>query len=202
MFRKKRDKISDKNEDDSRSDSSSSTSPDSRRSSQANVAFNSNNLTNINNLQANNINSSSHKPVRKLEKFKNFCTKLTTFLFSRVGLCFVVVGYVALGGLVFRSIEGAYEEEKAQNKTLINDVVNYKTENLIHEIWNMTKFELVFHEKNYTTKLKTKLVDYQKNLTDAIKEGYKGPSHQNVTKWTYPGSILYAVTIVTTIGKF
>jgi hypothetical protein len=145
-------------------------------------------------------NTSSRKRNRNFEKFKNFCTKMTTFFFSRVGLCFLCVGYVALGGIIFKSIEGTHEEEKARNKTLINSVVDYKTENLVLEIWNMTKFELVFHEKNYTNKLKSKIIDYQKNLTDAIKEGYKGPAHHNVTKWTYPGSILYSVTIVTTIG--
>jgi hypothetical protein len=145
--------------------------------------------------------SAMPKRSKKVEQFKTFCAKLTTFMFSRVGLCFVVVGYVALGGIIFKSIEGTHEEEKARNKTLINDVVDYKTEHLVHEIWNMTKFELVFHEKNYTHKLKSKIIDYQKNLTDAIKDGYKGPAHHNVTKWTYPGSILYSVTIVTTIGK-
>lgn len=140
--------------------------------------------------------------TRRIEQFKNVCKKITTFLFSRVGLCFVVVGYVVVGGFIFRSIEGSYEEEKAKNRSLINDVVNTKTDNLVNEIWNMTKFEKVFHEKNYTNKLKAKLIDYQKNLTDAVKDGYKGSSHSNITKWTYPGSILYSVTIVTTIGLF
>ena len=138
--------------------------------------------------------------TRRIEQFKNVCKKITTFLFSRVGLCFVVVGYVVVGGFIFKSIEGSHEEEKAKNRSLINDVVNIKTDNLVNEIWNMTKFEKVFHEKNYTNKLKAKLIDYQKNLTDAVKDGYKGTSHNNITKWTYPGSILYSVTIVTTIG--
>ena len=137
---------------------------------------------------------------RRIEQFKNVCKKITTFLFSRVGLCFVVIGYVVVGGFIFKSIEGSYEEEKAKNKTLINDVVNTRTENLVNEIWNMTKFELVFHEKNYTNKIKAKLIDYQKNLTDAFKEGYKGNSNHTIIKWTFPGSILYSVTIVTTIG--
>jgi hypothetical protein len=140
------------------------------------------------------------KRSRRFEQFKNACKKITTFMFSRVGLCFVVVGYVVIGGFIFKSIEGSYEEEKAKNKTLINDVVNVKTDNLVFEIWNMTKFELVFHEKNYTNKLKAKLLDYQKNLTEAVKDGYKGASNHTIIKWTFPGSILYSVTIVTTIG--
>lgn len=141
------------------------------------------------------------KRTRKLEQFKNACKKVTTFMFSRVGLCFVCVGYVVIGGFIFKSIEGSHEEEKAKNKTLINDVVNMRTENLVNEIWNMTKFELIFHEKNYTNKLKAKLMDYQKNLTEAVKEGYRGTSNHSTTKWTFPGSILYSVTIVTTIGS-
>ncbi|RMZ94657.1 Potassium channel subfamily K member 18, partial [Brachionus plicatilis] len=140
------------------------------------------------------------KKTRKIEKFKNACKKTTTFLFSRVGLCIVCIGYVAVGGLIFRSIEGSHEDQKMKNKSLVGDLVNTRTDTLVNEIWNMTKFEKVFHEKNYTSKLKTKLVEYQKNLTDAVKDGYKGSLSYNATKWTYPGSILYSVTIVTTIG--
>lgn len=138
--------------------------------------------------------------THRIEQFKNVCKKITTFLFSRVGLCFVCIGYVVVGGIIFKSIEGSHEDEKAKNRTLINDVVNTRTENLVNEIWNMTKYEKVFHEQNYTNKLKAKLIDYQKNLTDAVKDGYKGNSNHSITKWTYPGSILYSVTIVTTIG--
>jgi hypothetical protein len=146
------------------------------------------------------VNTSLNKNKRRLEKFKNICKKITTFLFSRVGLCFVCIGYVVIGGFLFKHIEGTHEqEEKAKNKSLINSV-ELKTEVLVNEIWNMTKYELVFHEKNYTNKLKTKLVEYQKNLNDAVKEGYKGGSSHNNTKWTLPSSILYSVTIVTTIG--
>lgn len=171
---------------------------------------NDNNRNKDENHHSNSDNHQNHllngfgKPVKKklkrIEQFKNVCKKITTFLFSRVGLCFVVVGYVVIGGFIFKSIEGSYEEEKSKNKTLISDVVNMRTDNLVNEIWNMTKFEKVFHEKNYTNKLKAKLIDYQKNLADAVKEGYKGNSNHNTTKWTYPGSILYSVTIVTTIG--
>ena len=138
---------------------------------------------------------------RKIKQFKNICKKFTTFLFSRVGLCLVVVGYVFIGGLIFKSIEGSHEEkERAMNHSLIYDVES-STEVLVTEIWNMTKFELIFHEKNYTSKLKARLVDYQKKLSNAVKHGYKGNSNPNNIKWTFPGSILYAVTIVTTIGR-
>ena len=37
-----------------------------------------------------------HKRIKRMEQFKNVCKKFTSFFFSRVGLCFVVVGYVTL----------------------------------------------------------------------------------------------------------
>lgn len=112
------------------------------------------------------------------------------------------IGYVILGGIIFKGIEGSYEErQRALNHSLIYDV-DSSTESLVTEIWNMTKFEMIFHEKNYTNKLKKRLIDYQKNLSNAVKQGYKGNSNPNNIKWTFPGSVLYAVTIVTTIGEF
>ena len=80
---------------------------------------------------------------------------------------------------------------------LINDV-DTQSELLAHEIWNMTKSEVVFHEKNYTDKLKTRLIEFRKILSNAVKQGY---SNIDNSKWTYSSSILYSVTIVTTIGK-
>ena len=137
---------------------------------------------------------------RRFQQFKNVCKKITTFMFSRVGLCFVVVGYVILGGFIFQGIEGGHELEKVRSKTLITDVVQFKTEHLINEIWNMTKLELVFHEKNYTEKLKSKIINYKKNLNEAVSKGYKGHSNGTLI-WTFPESVLYSITIITTIGK-
>ena len=138
--------------------------------------------------------------LRRIEQFKNVCKKITTFMFSRVGLCFVLVGYVIIGGFIFQSIEGRHEEEKARNKTLVSDLVKRDTEDLVNAIWNMTKYELVFHKKNYTNKLKEKLIVFQKNLTEAMKDGYKGNTNHSIIKWTFPGSVVYSVTIVTSIG--
>ena len=58
----------------------------------------------------------------------------------------------------------------------------------------MTKFEVIFHERNYTNKLKARLIDYQKSLSNAVKHGYKGNANPNNIKWTFPGSVLYAVS--------
>lgn len=138
------------------------------------------------------------KHRENFRKFRNACIKVTTFLFSRVGLTIMLIGYVQVGGIIFKSIEGAHEqEEKANNRSIVNDV-DTESDLLAHEIWNMTKSEVVFHEKNYTSKLKTRLIEFRKILSNAVKQGY---SNLDNTKWTYSSSILYSVTIVTTIGK-
>ena len=138
----------------------------------------------------------------KVQKFKNICKKITTFLFSRIGLCFLVVGYVLMGGFIFQSIEGSHEmQERAKNSTLLNDIET-NTKSMVNEIWNMTKLELIFHEKNYTNKLKDRLIDYQKKLSNAVKQGYKGNLNPNSTKWTYTGAVVYSITVVTSIGNF
>jgi hypothetical protein len=136
---------------------------------------------------------------RRVEKCKNVFKKIMTFLFSRIGLCFMVVGYAAMGGFIFKSIEGNHELEKAKVKTQADQLVDTKIDNLVMEIWNMTRFQLVFHEKNYTLKLKKKLIEYQKNLTIVLRESNKLNSN-NTFKWTYSGSVLYALTLTTTIG--
>ena len=101
--------------------------------------------------------SSQNKFNKRMQQFKRICAQITAFLFSRVGLCIVVIGYIILGGIIFQAIEGGNEKEKARTKTLITDIVQSKTEHLINEIWNMTKLELVFYEKNYNFLLKRRL---------------------------------------------
>ena len=134
---------------------------------------------------------------RRFQKFKNICKSVITFLFSRVGLVFAVIGYIALGGFIFQSIEGTHEQEKAKNKTQVYDMINTRTENLVNEIWNMTSKSLIFHKKNYTKKIKEKIIDYQMVVIT-----FKDTSNQSPAKWTYTGSLVYAVTIVTSIGHY
>lgn len=134
---------------------------------------------------------------RRFQQFKNICKNVITFLFSRVGLVFLVIGYIALGGLIFQSIEGTYEQEKAQNSTKSFNIINVRTEALVNEIWNMTRYEFIFHKKNYTRKIKEKILEYQMTVI-ANKESSGGG--QSSAKWTFTGSLVYAVTIVTSIG--
>jgi hypothetical protein len=134
---------------------------------------------------------------RRFQQFKNICKNVITFLFSRVGLVFAVIGYIGLGGVIFQSIEGTHEQEKAKNSTKSFNIINMRTENLVNEIWNMTRYELIFHKRNYTRKIKEKILDYQMAVIANKETASGGPAP---AKWTFTGSLVYAVTIVTSIG--
>ena len=144
---------------------------------------------------------------QNLDNFKRFFKHLVTFLFSRVGLCLVVIAYIILGGLLFQYIESEYESiEKDNQKEFIRNVTR-RTELLVEEIWNMTKSEFIFQEVNYTNLLAIKLNLHKEKYIDALLNGTVDPevllngTASEHEKWSVPGSVLYAVTLVTTIGN-
>ena len=59
------------------------------------------------------------------------CKKVTTFFFSNIGLCALVVGYSILGGFIFRELEAANE---LLNK---HSVINRRRHH-VALLWNMT----------------------------------------------------------------
>lgn len=59
------------------------------------------------------------------------CKKFTAFMFSRVGLFFVMIGYVALGGVVFQALE-------AGNELNMRRIMDLELNKTINKLWNET----------------------------------------------------------------
>jgi hypothetical protein len=59
------------------------------------------------------------------------CKKFAAFMFSRVGLFFVMIGYVALGGVLFQALEAGNEHE-------MRTVMGVKLGSTLDKLWDAT----------------------------------------------------------------
>jgi hypothetical protein len=73
--------------------------------------------------------STEDKQICTKENCLTCCKKFTAFMFSRVGLFFVMMGYVALGGLLFRELE-------AGNELKMRIIMNEELNITVHKLWN------------------------------------------------------------------
>lgn len=131
----------------------------------------------------------------RMERCKTCCKSLTTFVFSRVGLCLLVVAYAFGGGVIFQVLEGPYEGQNMQG-------VQRRLDLTVERLFNNSIRSKVLYESNWTSMARQILEDYQHDLVRQTKRGYQGVRIDADTKqWTFPGAILYAITVITTIGK-
>jgi len=132
---------------------------------------------------------------KRMERCKNCCKSLTTFIFSRVGLCLLVVAYAFGGGVVFQYLEGPYEGQVTQ-------VVQRRLNITVQKLFNSSEQSKVLFQSNWTTMARKILEEYQQELVRQTKRGHQGERFDDDNKqWTFPGAILYAITVITTIGK-
>jgi len=151
------------------------------------------------------------------------CKGFLSFLFSTIGLTFLLVAYSIVGGLVFMELESGKEKSGKENRTAEEmeklrqhlekhqeQVVN-RTEKLrrehLSQLWELTMRLNVLHRDvwmleadsilvNYTTVVYTytKMMDWEAGGED--EEGGEDEDNQ----WSFAGSLLYAITVITTIG--
>jgi hypothetical protein len=132
---------------------------------------------------------------QRMERCKNCCKSLTTFIFSRVGLCLLVVAYAFGGGVVFQFLEGPYEGRITQG-------VQRRLHITVERLFNTSVQAKVLYESNWTNMARQILEEYQQALVRQTKRGYQGERFDDDTKqWNFPGAILYAITVITTIGR-
>ncbi|XP_045172160.2 potassium channel subfamily K member 18-like [Mercenaria mercenaria] len=140
----------------------------------------------------------SDTPARRqkcAKKCVKCCKKFTTFLFSNIGLCSAVVAYSILGGFIFQNLE-------APNEILKRHQVTSERKSFAKDLWELVDDEIVFFEDNFTQAAEMILIKYQKVVLDAKKNGWDGAEGDDDAppQWSYAGSLLYAVTVITTIG--
>ncbi|KAL7668499.1 hypothetical protein ACOME3_009199 [Neoechinorhynchus agilis] len=123
--------------------------------------------------------------------FKTF----VAFLFSRIGLSILMIGYIVMGGWLFQTLELQNEVNvKREMKTILDG----KIQLLWREI--LRKQESKTSDINFTRSATRILTDYEERLIRNIKSGYNGLDDSDDVEWSFFGAVLYATTLISTIG--
>jgi hypothetical protein len=135
---------------------------------------------------------------RQRQNVVSCCKKFITFLFSHIGLAGLVVGYSILGGFLFQWLEAPVEEtvrtQMTERKVLCVNQILTATQNFANNLIN---------ESEFNSRLAGSLAAFQTEIVLAVKEkGWDGTDDSSTTiQWSFAGALLYAVTVITTIGK-
>jgi hypothetical protein len=156
------------------------------------------------------VKQSQNNELDELEtsKTRQCLIKTTKFLFSHIGLVGLAVIYAVAGAFLFQLLEihedklncqEAQGEQLTQITKLKQNIVNYIQTNAtptaityVNEIDNAT---IAF------AKIGSMLYDYRNFVIQTSAEyRFSGDNCSIVNKWTFPNSLLFAITIITTIG--
>ncbi|XP_046564170.1 uncharacterized protein LOC124272976 [Haliotis rubra] len=136
----------------------------------------------------------------KRRKCLQCCKKATAFLFSHIGLCSLVVAYTIMGGFIFKAIEGPFENKV---KTKIRETRIKMVDKMLQHATELSLSE-IGHE-NFTALVDQQLKDFQKTVFKETKDhGWDGKDKSDADvpemQWSFASSLLYAITVMTTIG--
>ncbi|GFO43276.1 two pore potassium channel protein sup-9 [Plakobranchus ocellatus] len=143
---------------------------------------------------ASHIASLTHVKHREPKGWQ-ICKKFLTFIFSQVGMCAIVVGYSIMGGFLFRWLESSSELVQRL------DIHSARRES-VSELWNLTEELNILYEKNWTMMADKIFLRFQEHVYQAVKSGGWDGRDVDVAemKWSFAGSLLYSITVITTIG--
>lgn len=131
----------------------------------------------------------------RMRQCAHCCRSFIAFLFSTVGLTCIMVGYVVLGGLIFRTLE-------APNEVRLQDEMRKSRQLHIDRLWKATEQMNVLEPDNWTRTAEGILEQYTTAVYQfAKKGGLEGKSQDDELQWSFAGALLYSITVVTTIGK-
>lgn len=146
--------------------------------------------------------------VNETSKSRECLKKTSKFLFSHIGLVGLVVVYAVAGGFLFQLLETRQERINCQEKVAEQQTEITRMKQLIvHYVENNatpTDSRPTYDIDNTTIafeKIHQMLLDYR---TFVIRSSAKFRMYNDdcsiINKWTFPNSLLFAITIITTIG--
>ncbi|KAG5673420.1 hypothetical protein PVAND_003469 [Polypedilum vanderplanki] len=137
------------------------------------------------------------RPKPPFERLKDHCRAFTAFMFSNVGITFLVVLYIIGGSFMFIAIEKPYDQSRRETSKLVRNETILKLWEILFENDNM------FNYASFNETVEKILLDYQNTYTERQRKGVTedvSGKNENSTQWTFSGGFLYCLTVITTIG--
>ena len=131
------------------------------------------------------------KPLKK--RIKDAIRAFVAFVFSKVGICVLVIGYLFVGAAMFQQLEGPEEQ-------LIRFQMGKYRSGVVKHLWKITEQYNTLHPANWSLEVAEIIQEYQARIIQEADSGYDG-SDIPAQKWTFTGALLYSITVITTIGK-
>ena len=142
-----------------------------------------------------NASRSSFIRSERVQRCKACCKSFTTLIFSRVGLCLLVAAYACGGGMIFQLLEAPHEGQMTER-------IQQRLNVTVEKLFNGTAELKYLCPSNWTIMARKILEDYQRELVQQTKRGYQGERFgDDIKQWNLAGAILYAITVITTIGN-
>jgi len=152
---------------------------------------------------------------RRRQRLSACCKSAAAFLFSHIGLAAMVVAYSIMGGFLFQAIEAPTEKSTKY-------WVRAARQRSIDKIWRLAAEICERHRRRraatvavvaeqttvagvdaaYAAQIGAVLLDFQNDVLSAVQDGWDGSDDVTESKlqWSFAGALLYAVTVITTIG--
>jgi len=135
-------------------------------------------------------------PLSTSQQLLKYGKTFLAFLFSTIGLTFLLVGYTIIGGFLFRALEAPNETQVRSN------MLGVRTE-YIKRLWELTEALNVLHPVNWSEMAEALLANYTTEVYLATKKlGWDGKDlGETERQWSFAGSLLFSITVITTIGR-
>ncbi|XP_022644529.1 uncharacterized protein LOC111243360 isoform X2 [Varroa destructor] len=130
----------------------------------------------------------------KIQRFGQCCRACTASLMSHFGLVTLVMFYCVFGAFLFEYLEAPNEGAKRLE-------VMYRRGNVSIDLWRITNGSRVLEQRQWKTDALQVLKKFEDQVVRAVrKEGYDGNDHGEPPQWSFTGSLLYSIIVITTIG--
>lgn len=125
-----------------------------------------------------------------------------TWLTSAVGVSFLLVVYLMTGAIMFMILgnEEAVSTKTTSTRGDSDGRLLDKTMATVDRLWSITEDLNILYRDNWTHLARVEMRHYQDQIVRTLRQMMLEERYSFRQTWTFPMSLLYALTLITTIG--